>query len=341
MNKFLLIFLLIGISTPQNFAQNNAIRLNGISDYVEMSDNSQIDFFDQLTIEAWIKPETEMNVEDQVIVGKEWCSNSDFAYYLGVFNSKLKFTWNITGNCNFYSSYETDDQYIFAGQCYHVAIVFNSTGIKMYIDGTLVNGTLVDGSFGSIHNSSEPLRVGCYRVFSGSMSHFFFGEIDEVRMWNYELSEAEINARMNYALSGSESGLVAYFDMNSSGSGSGITVLNSASNTGASLDGVTYGGGTSPIFVPSCFQDLGVETQDSFSQISVYPNPGQGVFHVQNVSATTESVLDIKVFDALGKEIRSLQINSEELDLSDLNSGVYFLEIANTVTVTTVKLIIE
>lgn len=324
-NNLFLALLFTCLTALLSFSQNNALLLNGVDDYVEMSDHNELDFINKMSIESWIKPMTEMSVADQVIVGKQWCAGSDFAYYFGVFDNKLRFVWNTSGNCNSSSSFETDSQVIGAGQCYHVAVVFSSTGVQFYVDGNLVGGSLVNGAYGTINNSNSPVRVGCYRSISGAMSNFFFGELDEIRIWNYQLSELEINTRMNTSLNGNESGLSAYYEMDFSGAGAGLTVGNSATITGTSMDGVTFGSASSPTFVQSCFSSADVVSEELTSQLEIYPNPSHGVFTIENSTYNSSITSGINVFDSTGKRVCTALIEDGMLDLSSLEAGIYFL----------------
>ena len=57
------------------------------------------------------------------------------------------------------------------------------------------------------------------------------GSIDELRIWNYVRTQSQIQATMNNPLTGSESGLVAYYNMKD---GSGTSLADSSgSNTGS------------------------------------------------------------------------------------------------------------
>jgi len=54
----------------------------------------------------------------------------------------------------------------------------------------------------------------------------------------------------------------------------------------------------------------------------VYPNPSSGLFHLKDVPNTST----IQVTDARGKTIKTLDPISTQVDLSDCESGVYFLK---------------
>jgi len=94
------------------------------------------------------------------------------------------------------------------------------------------------------------LRIGVYKLLSGELTNFFDGSIDEIRIWNYELSEEEINNRKNISLIGNETGLLAYYNMENSAIGDGVIMSSNATFTGESLNGLTYGTKKTPYFEP-------------------------------------------------------------------------------------------
>jgi hypothetical protein len=114
----------------------------------------------------------------------------------------------------------------------HVAVTVEDIGTQLriyfYLDG------VQDGPYYSnipaINNggTSKPLYIAeqgeCF-------CNFFGGNLDELRIWSVVRTKAEIQASMNNALTGSESGLVAYYKMNE-GSGTSLADSSSNSNTG-------------------------------------------------------------------------------------------------------------
>lgn len=71
--------------------------------------------------------------------------------------------------------------------------------------------------------------------------------------------------------------------------------------------------------------------------ISVYPNPANGIFHIEN---TNKNQLEYTIYDQTGKKINYSQ-NGDSIDISNHASGIYFLKIFNTTqnTVSIKKLI--
>jgi hypothetical protein len=83
----------------------------------------------------------------------------------------------------------------------------------------------------------------------------------------------------------------------------------------------------------------GVE-ENNGAGISVYPNPGTGLF---TLSLSNLSDVSIQVFSVDGKLVYSEQVNgavaSKELDLTSLTTGFYHVRVSNETMSFTKKLI--
>jgi hypothetical protein len=75
----------------------------------------------------------------------------------------------------------------------------------VYLDGVLVGSDDATGDF----SGTGEFRIGTYMFSDGN----FMGDIDEVRIWDRALTQAEFQDGLN-SLTGSESGLIAYYTMN-------------------------------------------------------------------------------------------------------------------------------
>ncbi|MBM6500536.1 T9SS type A sorting domain-containing protein [Flavobacterium macrobrachii] len=82
-----------------------------------------------------------------------------------------------------------------------------------------------------------------------------------------------------------------------------------------------------------------LETNSSKNNtISVYPNPANGIFHIEN---TVENQLEYTVYDQNGKKINHSQ-NGDSIDITNQASGIYFLKIFNaTQNIVSIKKIIK
>ncbi len=108
------------------------------------------------------------------------------------------------------------------GVWHHVAAVFNATTMYLYVDGVLDNSGAI-----TLNTTGQNLVLGASLV----NSEFWNGEIDEIRIWNVARSQAEIQANLRNELTGTESGLLAYFKM-SDGAGTSLTDNSTSEHTG-------------------------------------------------------------------------------------------------------------
>lgn len=65
--------------------------------------------------------------------------------------------------------------------------------------------------------------------------------------------------------------------------------------------------------------------ENQLNSLAVYPNPSKGLIYI---NSKTETIIGATVFDILGKKVLQLDGNIQQVDISTLQSGVYFLRIA-------------
>jgi hypothetical protein len=88
---------------------------------------------------------------------------------------------------------------------------------------------------------------------------------------------------------------------------------------------------------------LGVDDFTSLNNISIAPNPSNGIFNITKNFQT--SISKVTVFDINGKILKvvdsELSLEAIQINLSDFSKGVYFLEITNDIDKVVRKFIIE
>ena len=146
----------------------------------------------------------------------------------------------------------------------HVAITYNGATNTMTL---YKNGVAVATNTTAPAYVAENIEIGAYNV-----SNFFAGNIDEVKIFNYPLSQCQINAGMNCEFAASKAGLAAYYKFNegvASGSNSTITTAVDSSGNGnnGTLTNFTLSGTTSNWITPgavtsgvACSNIVGVAT---------------------------------------------------------------------------------
>lgn len=110
------------------------------------------------------------------------------------------------------------------GQWYHIVGVRNGNNTELYIDGELI------GTASATFNPIISNQCGIGGVWHDALNRwvtFADGKIDEVRIWNSVRSQAQIRDNMCLQLTGSETGLIAYWNMDE---GTGASINDGTSN---------------------------------------------------------------------------------------------------------------
>lgn len=150
-----------------------------------------------ITVEAWIKPQS--GTGHVVNRGGSW---SESGYSLFLFKNKIRTELQKPG-----AHFIFDGPASILDRWQHVAFTWDdrSKTIILYLNG---NPSSSPKQFtGPLEMPSQSLAIGK----NERRGYGFHGEIDEVRIWNRALSEAEINANLHYRLEGNEPGLEAYW----------------------------------------------------------------------------------------------------------------------------------
>ena len=72
---------------------------------------------------------------------------------------------------------------------------------------------------------------------------------------------------------------------------------------------------------------------------NIYPNPVTS--GVVNITSTSNEVIDVTVYDILGKQVLNSKVENNTLNISSLNSGIYILNINQNGNTSTKKLVIK
>jgi len=107
----------------------------------------------------------------------------------------------------------------------HVAVTYSiSSGLwNLYKNGVNVGTLGIAGGIVPENISKQYASIGSALNSTGVPAGFFYGKIDEVRIWNRPLSPSEISANMNLQLTGG-SGLLGRWGLNENGN---VTATNS------------------------------------------------------------------------------------------------------------------
>lgn len=300
----------------------NVVDLNGTSlefqgGYVELPNNMPATY----TKEAFIKINNFSTVNNIISGGG---TDGEHAIYVpdGVLSSGHNGEWNAVH----------DTEELNAGIWYHVAVTYDLATTTMIL---YKNGVVIDENNNVPPFTGNLVRIGAF----DPAGNLFSGAIDEVRIWNKVLTQAEIQNNMNCELSGAQPGLINYYKFNQGVEGadnSAVEVLTDSSGNGndGTLANFDLSASSSNWITGSIIQTgnicktlgVGDHNLDFSSSLKVYPNPSSSAFFINSDSNGT-----IVIFNILGKTIKSQKINSgtTTLDLGNTSNGVYLLKVTN------------
>ena len=86
-----------------------------------------------------------------------------------------------------------------------------------------------------------------------------------------------------------------------------------------------------------CMDTAGI-TDNEFNNVKMFPNPANSYL---NFATNSNENIDIQIFDMLGKSILRIENAGNSVDISKLNSGIYFVHIVLGAKKSTKKLIIN
>jgi large repetitive protein len=188
--------------------------------YLTAPDSASLSATSNLTLETWIKFESLPSSGNVMqLISKNYDSGNQRSYALGLWNDsgtyKLRFVYSTDGtyqSANDVSTTWTPS----TGTWYHVASVLDTSvpNVKFYVNGTQQGSTITSNTGTSIYNSTALLYVGAVQYSLGD-TFYLDGMLDDVRIWNAARTGTQINDYKSAELAGTESGLVAYYTLDS------------------------------------------------------------------------------------------------------------------------------
>ncbi len=215
----LIVLMVLALTGMNLTAQNYALHLDGTNDKIGVLDSPELNPATALTLEAWINAdEWAGSIWGACIISKQGTDpDKGFGFTVGE-NGRIEFNHSIDES---WKAVQTG-QILGPNTWYHIAGVYDGSTMKIYVNGILqaevnVQGTPTPGNGVVMNFGDNPTWPG----------RFFAGTLDEIRIWNVARSEEEIRDNMSTELTGSEPGLVGYWNMNE---GSGLTIADASGN---------------------------------------------------------------------------------------------------------------
>jgi len=226
------------------FSNAYSVNLDGSNDYIDLGGASDFSFTNgsgtdtAFSISAWVKLDSGNRMR---LISKD-TSTSSREYLFGT-NNNNRFNMLLgTGSVNLDIQNNTS---LNTTDWFHVVATYDgsetASGLKVYVNADA--SSLTDFSLGSYTGMSS--TAGNLEIGRFANGHSFFnGLIDEVSVFNSELSASDVTAIYN---SGTPTSLTSYSPLgwwrmgdNDSGTGTTITDQGSGSNDGTLTNGPTF-----------------------------------------------------------------------------------------------------
>lgn len=171
-----------------------AVRFSGIQNslcHVLHDASLNVGAGDGLTIEAWVNPETSLQLSTATIIAKG--SSTAESYALDLYQGK----WRFRVRSDVYvSSAVSSTQSFKVGEWAHIAGVFNPDAagreLSIYVDGVL--SKTIDPGFSNLLGLSQPLTFGSFQTDTSPETYAkgFTGEVDEIHIIMSSMTSSEV-----------------------------------------------------------------------------------------------------------------------------------------------------
>jgi hypothetical protein len=177
-----------------------ALSFNGTSDWIKIPDSPSLDLTTGMTVEAWVNPASSAGW--QTVLYKERPAPTDAGMAWALYSSDQDSPPAIYGTLagatgNGLWTHATGTTMLPLNGWSHLAATYDGSALRLYVNGTLVKTFALPGR---LWVTEGPLRIGGNSPSIPYGGQFFKGAIDEVRVYNRALSQADIQADMTSRL---------------------------------------------------------------------------------------------------------------------------------------------
>jgi hypothetical protein len=202
------------------WAAHNSLNFDGVNDYIAVPYNEKLVLTNMATFETWIKLSVIPSGPKFICTRSTYYGNPG-GYYFGLWGGTMRLLWGNTISTYFDV---TSASSLTANTWTHVAVTFEGTTVKWYINGALDKTSTVTAY--ELIQTTDSLIFG--KLNQPNSDYSFGGSLDRFRIWNVARTGAQILANMNATVAPGTSGLVAQYTFNqgvADGSNSTVTTL--------------------------------------------------------------------------------------------------------------------
>ena len=206
------------------FPNQYSVEFDGTDDSVNMGNVSELDFNhnNAFTLSAWVKRDT---TGTGVIIDKMETSGNLTGYQLAFVSDKIRILHRRQNQTFNRIQRSTNATFTSTTEWYHIVSTYDGSrtnaGLKIYVNGSEAASTGANSMNAGAWNNSADFKVG----------RSTDGHIDEVSVYNSELSATDVATIYNSGIPGDVTSLnpVGWWRMGDNDSGTGITVTDQGS----------------------------------------------------------------------------------------------------------------
>ena len=171
-----------------------SLSFDGVNEFINCTNNPVFNFnpSNAFSIESWVKFD---DLTGGRFIVSKWARPTPTdvrAYYLSTLGNNLRFLF---ASSNSSLLIVNSTQSLSTGVWYHIVLTYggssDANGVKFYIDNTLTPKTIQSNNLSGVTTNNEPLQIG------GQDTFFSAAQIAKTRVWNVELTPAEVNTQYN------------------------------------------------------------------------------------------------------------------------------------------------
>ena len=233
----------------------------------------------------------------------------------------------------FYTEKPTLDEFNYVGSGYD-GLWNRKQNVTIASSAGNLNVTAAENQYAKL-TLDENVRI------SGTTPHMYITLVNKTNDDQLRILGPNDNANvfLNKTMSGTDEQTL-YFNLEAASSKNGVSttiakdsdghyqdIALSFRSTEAGLAGKSKGGLYEIKSINFYSQQLSVEDLNLLDNIQVYPNPAQDFIFIDNANIDD----NVNVFNVVGKRVMSFKIETEnqQLDITELKSGLYFLRLNN------------
>jgi len=237
---------LTGAGATPSFSNTKSIELDGIDDYVNVANNSNLSFGNGTTdspfsISFWVNLNS-LSGNNNVFIGKD-SGSPNREYAVGMFSNSNKVRFFIKDNGGNSQQSIDSTTNLTTTNWFHIVTTYSGVGgsnaadgMKIYINGSLETSTnIIKQSYTAMKNTSALLTIGKINSTPSQIS----GLIDETAVFNSELSASDITSIYNSGIPNDITSLSPLSWWRFEGTGLTATDSGTGGNDGTLENGVT------------------------------------------------------------------------------------------------------